>query len=500
MSQPVQEILNKIIADKKFSSAEKKLISNAFSLSSLAHNHQKRVSGEEYINHPARTAELLYNWGLDADTISAGLLHDIIEDTEVKEKEIIEKFGKEIFFLIAGVTKLKKIEAASSIDEPGHFESLKKMFFAMAEDIRVVLIKLADRYHNMETISYLLEEDRFRISKETMDIYASIADRLGMGHIKGQLEDMAFRNVYPEEYRWLIKLIGKRYKNRLKYIDEIKPEIRKNLVVNNIEVLDIHSRVKHLYSLYRKLAQYDNDPNKIHDLVALRVIVPDIQSCYEALGVIHRYYRPLPGMIKDYISMPKANGYQSLHTTVFCKNGKIVEIQIRTPDMHEHNENGIAAHWAYAASGKKDVFKPDEKEVLWVSELRKFLKSGSSDISEGIKSDFIKSRIFVFTPRGQIKDLPQGATPIDFAYSVHIELGHRTTGAKVNGKIVPLNYELKNGEVVEIMKAKKPKPSRDWLRIVKTSEARRRIRLWFKENSAFEIVKNRISKLSRKKN
>ena len=294
--------------------------------------------------------------------------------------------------------------------------------------------------------------------------------------------------------------IKDKYLHRKKYIDEIKPEIKKHILLAGIKIINIDSRVKHLFSLHRKLIKYDRDPNRVYDLVALRIIVPDIKSCYETMGVIHKYYRPLPGLVKDYIALPKPSGYQSLHTTVFCEGGKIVEIQIRTPEMHDYADKGIAAHWLYSESGKKDAFRINPKEVQWIIELRNFLRGVTTgETLDHVKSDFLKSRIFAFTPNGQIKDLPRGSTPIDFAYKVHTDLGHRTRGARINNRIVPLEYELKNGEVVEIIKGKDAKPSRDWLRLVKTNQARHEINIWLKEHSAMESVKKAIKVLTTNK-
>ena len=353
------------------------------------------------------------------------------------------------------------------------------MLFAMAEDIRVILIKLADRYHNMETLKYQPRTAQKRIALETLEIYAPIAARLGMGKLKGQLEDMAFPYVYPEDYAWLIKNVKEKYTDRAEYIEKTRPVIRRYLTDAGIKVLDLHSRAKYHYSLYQKIERNNMEADKIFDLVAMRIIVPDIRSCYEALGVIHKFYKPVPGLIKDYIANPKPNGYQSLHTTIFCEKGRIVEIQIRTPDMHRHAENGIAAHWAYSEGGKK-LFKADLKETQWVSQLKQFLEEMKpKDSLTNLKIDFFKNRIFVFTPRGDVKDLPEGATPIDFSYAIHTGLGHATKGAKINGKIVPLNHKLKNGDVVDIIKGKVMKPSTDWLRIVKTTEARKKIKSWF---------------------
>jgi len=494
-------ILEKILENPVFNEPDRKIIEKAFEVAKSAHAGQKRLSGEEYLSHPLHVAYFLSELGLDASTIAAGILHDTIEDTPVTHKDIEKEFGKDIAFLVEGVTKLSKIEYTGNPNEKkssaDHLNSLKKMFFAMAEDIRVILIKLADRYHNMETLKYQNRASQKKIALETLEIYAPIAARLGMGRLKGQLEDMAFPYVYPLEYSELIKKVKEKYADRIKYIDRTKPMIKKYLTDANIKILEMNSRAKHYYSLYGKMLQKEMDIDKIFDLVAMRIIVPDITSCYEALGVIHKFYKPLPGLIKDYIALPKPNGYQSLHTTIFCEKGRIVEIQIRTENMHEYAENGIAAHWAYSENGKKKGIVANLKEVQWVNQLKNFLKEATS--SEGdysglttIKIDFFKHRIFAFTPRGEVKDLPDGATPIDFSYTIHTDLGHLTRGAKVNGKIVPLHYELKNGDVVEIIKGKDKKPSFDWLKMVKTAEAKKKIRSWFKEKELRENLQVRL--------
>ncbi|MEK7121410.1 MAG: HD domain-containing protein, partial [Patescibacteria group bacterium] len=397
---------------------------------------------------PLHVAYFLSELGLDSATVAAGLLHDVIEDTSVTHKDIEKEFGKDIAFLVEGVTKLSKIERPSAdVDRPAAeialvlnrrdlslrakgqrnvgigtlgteafgTGALKKMFFAMAEDIRVILIKLADRYHNMETLKYKNEANQKKIALETLEIYAPIAARLGMGRLKGQLEDMAFPYVYPLEYSQLIKKVKEKYADRLKYIDRTKPIIKRCLSDAKIPILEMNSRAKHYYSLYGKMLRKELDVDKIFDLVAMRIIVPDIKSCYEALGVIHKFYKPLPGLIKDYIALPKPNGYQSLHTTIFCEKGRVVEIQIRTENMHEYAENGIAAHWAYSEGGKKKGIMANIKEVQWVTQLKKFLEESKTDEGDytgltSIKIDFFKHRIFAFTPKGEVKDLPDGAT------------------------------------------------------------------------------------------
>ena len=482
----VTSILEKILENPAYGDSDRKLITKAFDVAKIAHAGQKRLSGEEYLSHPLHVAYFLSELGLDATTISAGILHDTIEDTLVTHKEIEKEFGKDIAFLVEGVTKLSKIEYAGNPNEKksgaDHLNSLKKMIFAMAEDIRVILIKLADRYHNMETLRYKDKASQRKIALETLEIYAPIAARLGMGRLKGQLEDMAFPYVYPLEYSQLIKKVTEKYDDRIKYIERTKPVIKRHLIDAGIKVLEMNSRAKHYYSLYGKMLRKEMDADKIFDLVAMRIIVPDINSCYEALGILHKFYKPLPGLIKDYIALPKPNGYQSLHTTIFCEKGRVVEIQIRTENMHEYAENGIAAHWAYSEGGKKKGTTANIKEVQWVNQLKNFLKEVTP--SEGLtnlKIDFFKNRIFAFTPKGEVKDLPDGATPIDFSYAIHTDLGHMTRGAKINGKITTLDHELKNGDVVEIIKGKDKKPSFDWLKIVKTAEAKKKIKSFFKE-------------------
>lgn len=507
-------ILEKILENPTYKEADKKLIVKAFELAKTAHAGQKRLSGEEYLSHPLHVAYFLSELGLDVSTVVAGILHDTIEDTSVTHKDLEKEFGKDIAFLVEGVTKLSKIERprddVADCVEPERQRgrkgqendqrsaqdnfgtgALKKMFFAMAEDIRVILIKLADRYHNMETLKYKDEANQKKIALETLEIYAPIAARLGMGRLKGQLEDMAFPYVYPMEYFQLIKGVKEKYADRIKYIERTNPVIKKYLTDAGIKILEMNSRAKHYYSLYGKMLRKEMDADKIFDLVAMRIIVPDINSCYEALGIIHKFYKPLPGLIKDYIALPKPNGYQSLHTTIFCEKGRVVEIQIRTESMHEYAENGIAAHWAYSEGGKKKGIMASIKEVQWVNQLKKFLED--SKTSEGLysglttlKIDFFKNRIFAFTPKGDVKDLPEGAIPIDFSYAIHTDLGHMTRGAKINGKIVPLHHELKNGDVVEIIKGKNKKPSFDWLKIVKTAEAKKKIKSFFNDRPSAE--------------
>ncbi len=471
----------------------KKIITEVYEFALNAHKGQKRKSGEDYIQHPIAIAKILAEIGMGASTISAALLHDVPEDTDVTPEEVEKKFGKEIAKVVDGVTKLGKIRLRGSQKEY-FLENLRKMFFAMAEDIRVVIIKLADRLHNMRTLEYVPGEKQQRIAQETMEIFVPIANRLGIGAIKGELEDLAFRYLDPENHQYVKNLEEKYYKGIEKYINQAIKELKKELEKSGITVLDIHGRAKHFHRLFLKLQKHDMDINRVYDLAAIRIIVPEVADCYEALGIVHKKYRPMVGRIKDYISLPKPNGYQSIHTTVFGPEGKILEVQIRTQKMHDEAEFGIAAHWIYGEREKKSwknyfAFRPKakvpEKELTWVKQLREWQKEIGRDdeeFLESLKIDFFKNHIFAFTPKGDIIDLPEEATPIDFAYAIHSEIGNRANGAKVDGKMVPLDHQIKNGQVVEILTAKEHKnPSRDWLRFVKTSLAKSHIRRQLKK-------------------
>lgn len=478
----METVLADIIA--RFGLSDQTLVEQAFEFAQHGHEGQLRASGDPYITHPLQVATFLADLGFDASTVAAALLHDILEDTPVTKEELEMRFGKEVAFLVDGVTKLSAITMrGTSKDKKSadlQTESLKKMFFAMAEDLRVIIIKLADRLHNMNTLRYLPAADRKRIARETMEIYAPIAGRLGMGRLKGELDDLAFPYAYPAEYAWLKKTIKGKYENRLHYIERTAPLVKRRLLDANIPVIDIHARAKRMWSLYEKLQRYSMDPDKVLDLVAMRIIVPEIKDCYAAMGVIHAYYKPMPGRVKDFIALPKPNGYRSLHTTVFCERSRIVEIQIRTPEMHDHAENGIASHWAYTEAGKPRAISAKHQELAWVNQLKNVLRDiKTSQGMADLKIEFFKNRIFVLTPHGDIKDLPEGATPLDFAYSIHSELGHHTTGALANGRIVPLSSALQSGDVVEIIKGKEAKPSKGWLHIVKTNQAAKHIRSWF---------------------
>ena len=480
--------------------ADLALIKKAYNYAFNAHKNQRRKSGEHYIIHPLSTAYYLAKLKLDSTTIAAGLLHDILEDTLISKKELEKEFGKTISFLVEGVSKLDIIKYRGSEIEA---ENLRKLFLAMAQDIRVILIRLCDRLHNLKTLNFLPVEKQKRIALESLEIYAPLAHRLGIGRMKGAIEDLCFPYVYPEEYEKLMPQVKERYHLRKKYLKKVKPIIEKELKKERIVPIEIQFRAKHYYSLFQKLQRYGNDLNRIYDLIALRIIVKDIETCYRTLGVIHKLWSPLPGRIKDYIALPKPNGYRSLHTTVFCVNGKITEFQIRTPEMEEETKHGIAAHWYYSekkgfkAYLKKLINKTPEKEMGWIKQLQKWQTATSpSEFIESLKIDFFKDRIFVFTPRGKVIDLPQGACLVDFAYAIHTDIGNQCDSAKVNGEIKPLSFILKNGDIAEITINKKRKPSRDWLAFVKTSLARNQIRKTLKiTTSPEEIDKKRTASL-----
>ena len=461
------------------------LISKAYSFALKAHQGQRRASGESYFEHPKKTADILLSWRLDEEAIAAGFLHDVIENSENvanKFKELREIFGENIAFLVEGVTKLGKIKYRG---EERHKESIKKLILASSKDVRVLLIKLADRYHNMQTLKHLPIEKQQRIALETYEIYAPLAYRLGMQKVSGELEDLAFPYINPEAYEWLYKNVRVKYEDREKYLARIKPIVLKALTDASIKPLRIDFRAKRYSSLYKKLLRYDMDIEKIYDLVAFRIIVETVADCYAALGIIHQLWPPLPGRIKDYIAVPKPNGYKSLHTVVIATGNKVVEFQIRTMEMHEEAENGIAAHWAYAETKgtesyiKKQASIAKTADIEWIKKLRAWQEeSDDSDTNfiDAMKIDFFKDRIFTLTPKGGVIDLPAGATPVDFAYQIHSVIGDQCVRAKVNGQIVPLHHELRSHDIVEIITQKGKKPSASWLEFVRTSEAKNRIR------------------------
>jgi len=448
------------------------LITLAYEFADDAHSGQKRRSGEPYIQHPLNAAYILATMRIDLPIIVATILHDVPEDTEVTLEEIEKNFGKDIASMLEGITKLGKIKYRGV---ERYIENLRKMFVAMAEDIRVMIIKFSDRTHNLMTLDAQPKNKQHRIALESLEIYAPIANRLGMGEFKGLLEDLSFPYIYPKEYTKVINIRDKILTDELEYLKDVIKITKKELEKTSIEFIDVHGRRKRLYRLYQKLLQKGWESNKIFDIVAIRIIVKDVGDCYATLGILHKLWRPLKGRIKDYIAQPKPNGYESLHTTVFCENGKSVEFQIRTQQMHDEAEYGVAAHWHYDEEGKR----LPKKDVGWAKELASIQKDVLRNIKdlEDIKVDFFKSHIFVFTPQGDVIDLPEDATPIDFAYQIHTDVGNHCNGAKVNDQLVSLDTPLKSGDVVDILSEKHRKgPSPDWLKTVKTHSAKTRIR------------------------
>ncbi|MDK9716973.1 MAG: bifunctional (p)ppGpp synthetase/guanosine-3',5'-bis(diphosphate) 3'-pyrophosphohydrolase [Trichlorobacter sp.] len=458
-------------------SADLNLIRKAYVYCAKVHQGQTRLSGEPYIIHPLEVAGLLAGLKLDVPSIVTGFLHDTIEDTLTTSEELAEMFGKEVAELVDGVTKISKIHFKTK--EENQAENFRKMLIAMANDIRVILVKLADRLHNMRLLQFQPDTKQRSISRETMDIYAPIAHRLGISWIKTELEDLSFRYLQPDVYFDLSTKIQRKKQERESFIHEIQDTIRQKLVEHQI-VGEVSGRSKHLYSIYRKMEKRNVEFEEIYDLTALRILVDDIKSCYEVLGIIHSSWRPIPGRFKDYIAMPKGNMYQSLHTTVIGPHGDRMEVQIRTHEMHRVAEAGIAAHWKY-----KEGKGYDEKEVKRFAWLRQLLEwqqelQDSREFMDSVKVELFPEEVYVFTPKGDVKGFPKGSTPIDFAYAVHTDVGHRCVGGKVNGKLVPLKHELQNGDIVEVITSPHHTPSKDWLKIVRSSRARNKIRAWIK--------------------
>jgi GTP diphosphokinase / guanosine-3',5'-bis(diphosphate) 3'-diphosphatase len=480
MTPTVNEIISLV---KDLKEKDKNLIEKAYNYAQKAHEGQLRKSGDPYFTHVANTARNLADLGMKAKTISAGLLHDVMEDTPITREELAKEFGEEIVGLIEGVTKLGKVKY-KGIER--NVENLRKFFISVAKDLRVLVIKLADRLHNMETLEHVEPDKQKRIALETLEIYAPLANRLSMGRLKGKLEDAAFKFAYPKEYEDVKKLFLEKKDADEKYLTEVKNTILKKIKEAKIKNVLIDSRQKHLYSLWKKLQKYDMDIGKVYDIIALRVIVDSVADCYHVLGLIHGEWTPVPNRIKDYIASPKANGYQSLHTTIFTGTGGIVEIQIRTHEMHEKAENGIAAHFIYNLYKEKKVGdKAMPKQFEWVHQLHDLNQheDDPEDFLKTIKMDFFKDRVFIFTPKGDIIDLPEDSSPIDFAYAIHTDIGNHTQGAKINGKNVALDTKLKNNDIVEIQVNKNAKPSSKWLDHVKTSLARKQINTYLKSNS-----------------
>lgn len=459
--------------DSRYSEYDLLMLEHAYHFAHAAHEGQLRSTGEPYFNHVFSTALKLAKLKLPSDVIAAGLLHDVPEDTERTLEEIKKEFGDDIAYMVESCTKLGKVKYRG---EERYIENLRKMFVAMAEDVRVVFIKFADRMHNMETLYARPEHKRLRIAHEVMEIYAPIANRLGMAEYRGQFEDHAFKYLQPREYTWTQHLLEERVRKFGPAMNRAIPLVEQSLREHSVTPIDIHGRIKHCYSLYRKLQRYNNDMDKVYDIVALRIIVNDVSDCYAALGILHSLYTPLPGRIKDYIAQPKPNGYASLHTTVFDDDGSILEFQIRTEQMHEENEFGIAAHWRY-----KEGNRTESRQVQWMEEFAKIQREMTgNDFMQHLndmKLDMFRDRIFVFTPRGDVIDLPEDSTPVDFAYAVHTDIGNKTTMARVNRQVVPLDTLLHSGDMCEIETDKNRKtPNEDWLKFVKTHHAREKIK------------------------
>jgi GTP pyrophosphokinase len=466
--------------------ADLSIVDRAFDLAVAAHAGQVRASGEPYVTHPIASAQILAELGLDPVAAAGALLHDVPEDTEYSLADVEEGFGPEVAHLVDGVTKLSRFSTHSH--EQRQAENIRKMFLAMADDIRVVLIKLADRLHNMRTLDALGREKQQRIARQTMEIYAPLAERLGIWQVKWELEDLSFKALEPEAYRDLAKLLDTRRTGRETFIERAIEELRPRLLDAGIEA-ELQGRPKHLYSIWKKMQRKAAEFGEIYDVYAIRLLVDEVRDCYAALGIVHSIWRPIPGQFDDYIAVPKNNLYQSLHTAVIALDGKPLEIQIRTHAMHQVSEVGIAAHWRYKEGTKAE--RDYDAKLAWLRQLMDWQRdvSDATEFVEGIKLDIFQDQVFVFTPRGDVKDLPAGATPLDFAYRIHTDVGHRTIGAKVNNRLVPLDYRLKNGDIVEIVTTKgEHGPSRDWLNLVRTSHAREKIRQWFKKKDRAENI------------
>ena len=483
-----------VIAKKKeiTKRVDTKLIMKAYNLANEKHKNQKRSSGEPYIIHPLNVAYILAGIGLDESTLCAALLHDVVEDTDLTNKDLSEMFGEEIAQMVEGVTKLSTIQFATV--EEKQVENYRRMFLAMGKDIRVILIKLADRLHNMRTLKYLTRERQIANAKETLDLYAPLANRLGLYSIKAELEDLGFKYLKPEEYQELVEGINKKKDERLKFIEKIMDDIHVQLKKQRIDA-EVTGRAKHLYSIYRKMKRDNCTLDQIYDLFAMRIIVNSVKDCYAALGVVHEMYSPMPGRFKDYIAVPKPNMYQSIHTTLLGEKGTPFEVQIRTWDMHRVAEYGIAAHWAYKEAnflgrGKKNVVVTEDK-LAWLRETLEWQQElqDPTQFLENLKTELFEDEVYVFTPKGAIKVLPKGSTPIDFAYSIHAEIGNHMTGCKINSKMVPIITEIKNGDIVEIITSENSKgPSLDWLKFVKSTSAKTKINSWFKKEKKAENI------------
>src|SRR5918911_2298702 len=468
----ITSLLRKVVAYDP--EADEELIAQAYGTAHAAHRGQVRKSGEPFVYHPLATADILADLHLDATTIAAAILHDVLEDTDLTKKELKTRFGKEVADIVDGVTKLKRLPSGNF--EEAQAESLRKMIVAMSRDVRVIIIKLADRLHNMRTLAYLKRENQLKKATETLEIYAPLAHRLGIYSLKWELEDLAFATLHPRRYAEIKRLVAARRADREAFINGVAAELKRHLEEAGIEA-EVRGRVKHFYSIYNKMVRRNKEFNEIYDLTGLRVVVDSVRDCYGALGIIHSLWKPIPGRFKDYVAMPKFNMYQSLHTTVMSYEGKLLEIQIRTREMDVTAEYGIAAHWVY----KHGLKNSQVDRLTWLKSMLEWQKetTDATEFMESLKGELVAEEVYVFTPKGDVISLPSGATPIDFAYHVHTEVGHHTVGAKVNDRIVPLDSELVSGDRVEIITGKKGEPSRDWLAVVQSGRARNKIRQFF---------------------
>ena len=482
MHYQTQEILDLL---PHLTEDEKTLLNKAADFAKLAHEGQFRKSGEPYYIHVFETAKNLAQYEMEAPTIAAGFLHDVLEDTPVTEEQMTTEFGEEICNLVKGVTKLGHVKYQGHVR---HAESLRKLLMATAHDHRVIIIKLADRLHNLRTLQHVDEKKRERIALESIEIYAPLADRLGIGRLKGEIEDAAFPYAFPEDQKNISKILEERAEQTKKSLDDVYNELKEKIEEAKIHVKKINYRIKHAYSLWRKMQKYEMNIDKIYDLVALRIIVQSVEDCYATLGIIHSLWQPMPGRIKDYIALPKFNGYQSLHTTIFTGEGGIVEIQIRTAEMDSRAEYGIASHYQYKKN--TELKKPLDEKFKWLDEFKDLEKAVDKpqDFIDKLKGDFFSDQIFAFTPKGDVIDLPNESTPIDFAYAIHSDLGGKTASAKINGKMVSLDTKIKSGDIVEIVTRKDGVPKEKWLAMTKTNKAKQKIKNYLNEHESESVV------------